>query len=390
MSKVYSQVGYGFSQPLPTLATPPVVSPATPAQGIGRAPTVNDKYPIGTLWVWAAPAAQEVFIEVGIVNNQAIWVVLAGGVLNPLAINLPNTNAAATVGFISFNNVIYLTNSGGDSNVFLGALSGNPGGGVTGTNDTALGSSALASLTTGTGNTALGSNTLADLATGLNNTAVGFNSGAADTTGASNVFIGRSAGAANTTGSFNVYIGDSAGDTVVAGSNNTIIGQVSGSSYVGAESSNIIIDNSGSTLENNTIRIGTPGSAAGEQNRCFIAGIRGITTGNADAVAVLVDSASQLGTVSSSARYKDNIQDMGDSSSAIMNLRPVTFTYKSDTTNSMQFGLIAEEAVDVLPRLVVKDAEGRPETIKYHDLPALLLNEIQKLRKDVNDLKGSK
>lgn len=386
MANVYSQVGYGLSQPLPTLAMVPIVSPKTPNQGVGRAPTVNDKYPIGTIWVWTTQ--QQSYLLVQIANNQAVWVSIGGGVLMPNAINLPNTNATATVGYIAFNSIPYLTNTG-TRDIFLGALAGNPGNGVTGQDNVAMGHQALGNLLAGNGNVAVGSFALTSLINAVNNTSIGFNSGATLNTGTANVFIGRSAGTGISSGSQNVIIGDSTGDTLLTGSNNTIIGQVSGANYVGAESSNILIENSGIAAENNTIHIGTQGAGAGSQNRCFIAGIRGTTTGVADAIAVLIDSTGQLGTVSSSARYKSNIEDMADSSSGIMSLRPVTFTYKSDASNTLQYGLIAEEVETVMPRLVVRDAEGKPETIKYQDLPALLLNEVQKLRKELNALKGS-
>ena len=91
------------------------------------------------------------------------------------------------------------------------------------------------------------------------------------------------------------------------------------------------------------MRIGTSGAGNSQVNKAFIAGIRGVTTGNANAIAVLVDSAGQLGTVSSSMKFKNNIQNMAADSAAIYKLRPVTFVYNSDETNARQYGLIAEE-----------------------------------------------
>src|SRR5689334_7552465 len=99
-----------------------------------------------------------------------------------------------------------------------------------------------------------------------------------------------------------------------------------------------------------TMRIGTV-----KQTKTFITGIRGTATANANAVQVVIDSAGQLGTISSSRRFKDEIKPMDNSSEAILGLKPVTFHYKSDTQNTPQFGLIAEEVAKVNPDLVVRD-----------------------------------
>ena len=106
-----------------------------------------------------------------------------------------------------------------------------------------------------------------------------------------------------------------------------------------------------------------------------------MTTGIDDAVPVLVDSAGQLGTVSSSRRYKQDIEDMAGASESLLSLRPVTFRYKKtfkDGDKPIQYGLIAEEVAEVFPDLVVYTEDGEPETVKYHLLATLLLNELQK------------
>ena len=124
------------------------------------------------------------------------------------------------------------------------------------------------------------------------------------------------------------------------------------------------------------------GSSSLQQNRTFIAGIRGITTANADAINVLIDTAGQLGTVSSSREVKQDIREIGDLSRRLLELRPVAFRYRqhvaTDPETPLQFGLLAEEVAEVMPELVVVDGEGRPETVKYHLLAALLLNELQR------------
>ena len=129
-----------------------------------------------------------------------------------------------------------------------------------------------------------------------------------------------------------------------------------------------------------TITIGQQGTQTG----AFIAGIRGVTTGNADAVAVVIDSNGQLGTVSSLLRYKEDVRDMGDVTAALMRLRPVTFRY-THTFNGgaqpLQYGLIAEEVAEILPGLVVFNEDGLPETVQYRKVNAMLLNEVQQLHR---------
>jgi predicted ribosome quality control (RQC) complex YloA/Tae2 family protein len=113
-------------------------------------------------------------------------------------------------------------------------------------------------------------------------------------------------------------------------------------------------------------------------NSCFIGNIRGVTTGNADAIPVLIDSAGQLGTVSSSRRFKKEIKPIDQTSEAILALKPVTFHYKSDSTGTPQFGLIAEEVAEVNPDLVVRDENGEIYTVRYDAVNAMLLNEFLK------------
>jgi hypothetical protein len=94
-----------------------------------------------------------------------------------------------------------------------------------------------------------------------------------------------------------------------------------------------------------------------------------------------------LGTVSSSRRYKEEIQDMGDTSSGLMRLRPVTFRYQkpfADGSKPIQYGLIAEEVAEVYPDLVAHSADGQVETVKYQVLDSMLLNEVQRQEKVIN------
>jgi len=120
-----------------------------------------------------------------------------------------------------------------------------------------------------------------------------------------------------------------------------------------------------------------------------MAGIRGVTTGNSDAIAVMIDSAGQLGTISSSQRFKKEIQRMDKQSEAVLALRPVTFHYKRDAKGTPQFGLIAEEVAQVDPDLVVRDAEGEIYTVRYEAVNAMLLNEFLKEHRKVEELEAA-
>ncbi len=131
--------------------------------------------------------------------------------------------------------------------------------------------------------------------------------------------------------------------------------------------------------ESGKIRIGRQGL----QTATFIAGIRGIATANANAIPVLIDSAGQLGTASSSRRFKKEIKPMDKTSEAILALKPVTFSYKSDKTGTPQFGLIAEEVAEVNPNLVVRDQNGQIYTVRYDAVNAMLLNEFLKEHRKV-------
>jgi hypothetical protein len=140
--------------------------------------------------------------------------------------------------------------------------------------------------------------------------------------------------------------------------------------------------------DNGAIRIGTQDTNPINQTSFFAAGIRGVTTGNNDAIPIVIDSDGQLGTVSSSRRFKEDIHDMDTVSSGLMRLRPVTFRYQkpfADGSKPIQYGLIAEEVADVYPDLVAHSADGQIETVKYQVLDSMLLNELQKEHKQVQE-----
>jgi hypothetical protein len=134
--------------------------------------------------------------------------------------------------------------------------------------------------------------------------------------------------------------------------------------------------------ENSIIHIGNDtDSSYPQQNAAYIAGIYQQSVDSSTGVGVLVDSAGKLGSILSSRRFKEQIRDMGDSSSRLFHLRPVTFFYKPEYdkgARAPQYGLIAEEVAEVYPDLVVYDKDGQPLTVKYHLLAPMLLNEFQK------------
>ena len=217
---------------------------------------------------------------------------------------------------------------------------------------------------------------------GSDNTLVGAGSGSGNVEN-DNTLVGYNAGASAFEMQYNVALGSNALHNNVEARWNVCIGYNAGTAFAG-EASNILINNTGSTVTNNTLYIGAgTGTGAQELNAAYISGIQGISVTGA---AVIVSSGNQLGVTVSSARYKDNIADMYDVSTPILSLRPVTFTYKEDTTNTQAVGLIAEEVNDIMPSLVVLDKEGLPQTVKYHELPVLLLNELQKALKRIEVL----
>jgi hypothetical protein len=237
---------------------------------------------------------------------------------------------------------------------------------TTGTLNTATGVDVLISNTTGESNTAAGSSAMLFNTTGLENTATGVGVLLRNSTGNDNVAEGFRALSYNTTGGSNIAIGSNAGINLTTGSNNIDIGAL------------------GSAGEANTIRIGR----SGIQTKTFIQGIRGATVANG--VGVIVGTTGQLGTVVSSARFKEAIKPMDKASEAILALKPVTFRYKKelDPDGIPQFGLVAENVEKVNPDLVARDEKGKPFTVRYEAVNAMLLNEFLKEHRKVEDQSG--
>jgi hypothetical protein len=252
-------------------------------------------------------------------------------------------------GFAALN-----SNTTGERNTATGraALTFN----TTGNNNTADGHDALFSNTSGIRNAASGSFALFSNTTASDNTATGYFALFSNTTGNSNTADGYDALVNNTTGTGNIALGNFAGSNLTTGDNNIDIG------------------NLGLSGEAGSIRIGTIGT----QTATYVAGI--YTTPVAQGLVVKVDSTGHLGTVGSSARFKDDIKPMNNASEAILGLRPVTFHYKKelDPERTPQFGLVAEDVEKVNPDLVVRDKEGKPYSVRYDQVNAMLLNEFLK------------
>src|SRR5438132_10300246 len=231
----------------------------------------------------------------------------------------------------------------------------------------AIGTTALYSNTSGGNNIASGIDALYGNKTGYSNTAEGDFALYHNTVGHENTGSGNQTLFNNTSGNFNIALGNLAGYNITTGSNNIDIG------------------NLGVAGESNKIRIGKQGI----QKNTYIAGIYGVTVANG--VPVRIDSTGHLGTLTSSARFKEAMKPMDKASEAILALKPVTFRYKEelDPDKIPQFGLVAEQVEKVNPDLVVRDEGGEIYTVRYDAVNAMLLNEFLKEHRQVQALKGT-
>jgi endosialidase-like protein len=280
---------------------------------------------------------------------------------------------------------------------------------TTGFNNTAIGNGALFSDTDGFANTAVGTSAMESNTDGFRNTATGVFALGFNTTGFRNTATGRGALASNQTGFHNTATGSNALDSNPTGNYNTaegvcaLCGSTSGNLNialgVGAgenlttTDNNIDIGNLGVAGDANTIRIGEPtavtdpvfGETLPAHTATFIAGIYGKTASGG--TAVYINSSGQLGTLTSSARFKQDIHSMDKTSESILALKPVTFRYKQelDPKGIPQFGLVAEQVEKVNPDLVARDAEGKAYSVRYEAVNAMLLNEFLKEHRQVQE-----
>jgi hypothetical protein len=193
----------------------------------------------------------------------------------------------------------------------------------------------------------------------------------------------------NSTGSFNTAVGNAALESNTNGTNNTAIGQRALSNSTGFDNS-ALGQGAGALVStaSNVICIGANVAGANVSSTTWIGHVFGVTPQNGTTAPVVVSDAGQLGTVASSERFKKDISTMEKASEAILSLRPVTFHYKSDSKGTPQFGLVAEEVAKVNPGLVLPDKEGRPYTVRYDAVNAMLLNEFLKEHRTVQELKS--
>ena len=307
-----------------------------------------------------------------------------------------NTTTGGADSAFGYNALNQNTTGEGNTAVGLSALFAN----ISGIQNTAVGGDALQTCTTDN-NTAVGYGALSENATGTNNTAIGLYAlgGTAGSSGSNNTASGLEALTANTTGAFNTANGVVALYTNTSGNSNTAVGHGALSSNTTGGSNIALGDSAGSLLstggnnidighvgvagESGNIRIGTSGT----QTATFIAGIRGVAIAGAQPVGVNANG--QLGIRASSARYKEAIKPMDKASEVILSLRPVTFRYKNelDPKGSPQFGLVAEQVARVDPDLVARDEQGKPFTVRYEEVNAMLLNEFLKEHSTVQEQK---
>jgi hypothetical protein len=248
----------------------------------------------------------------------------------------------------------------------------------------AFGANALSSNTTGQANTAIGTNSLAFNRFGGYNTAVGADALNANDNGQFNIAIGSFALPNNVSGDSNTAIRESALLNNSSGNGNTAVGEAA-LRFTFGDGNTALGVNAGMNVggADNVIAIGSPG--ANVSNTTWIGNIFGVTTQSGTTAPVIVSNTGQLGTVASSERFKKDIATMEKASEAILSFRPVTFHYRTDAANTPQFGLVAEEVAKVNPALVLPDKEGKPYTVRYDAVNAMLLNEFLKAHRNIQE-----
>jgi trimeric autotransporter adhesin len=274
-----------------------------------------------------------------------------------------SNNTATGIGALGSN-----TSGSDNTAIGFGALLLN----TTGPNNTAIGFQALFANNTGFENAAVGSRALFANTTGFHNTANGFFALSRNTTGNHNTANGDEALGSNTTGNFNTTDGAHSLESNTTGSGNTVLGFGAGD---------------GVTTANHVICIGAGIDGANVSNSCFIGSVFGQTSSGG--AAVFINSSGKLGTITSSRRFKEEIRPMAQASEVLFALKPVIFRYKKEIEPQKipQFGLVAEDVEAVNPDLVVRDKDGKVNTVRYEAINAMLLNEFLKEHRTVQELK---
>jgi hypothetical protein len=303
------------------------------------------------------------------------------GALSSLTTGLYNS----AFGFLS---VLSVSDANFDTGVGAGALLVDNGG-----TNTAVGAGALFSNTTGSDNNAVGVFALFTNVSGFFDNAVGHGALQSNVDGSQNNALGDLALFSNTSGGTNTAVGDDALFSVTEGSGNTGVGDEAGNGITTGSNNTCIGAGAGVGIVDGTdiIAIGTPaaGIFANFGPTCFIGGINEPTGDPGSTVAVLIDSNNNLGTSASTRRVKHDIKPMDKASEVILALKPVSFKYNYDVKNTPCFGLVAEDVAEVDRDLVVLDKEGRPKTVRYEQVNAMLLNEFLKEHKKVEEQQAS-
>jgi trimeric autotransporter adhesin len=271
---------------------------------------------------------------------------------------------------------VYQTLNLSNNSLYMGDIAGLSGSAGSSQGNTVFGLQSSGAITTGTNNTAVGYSALQDVVSGGSNVAIGaFALGAV--TGSNNIGIGLEAGL-NCTQSDCTIIGAQAGTQ--CGERNICIGSFCGQTLSPTDNNNILIGSFvGVSGDAGVIRIG--GTA---QTTAYMSGIYGVTSPSSTAVEI--NSSGQLGTIVSSIRYKKDVYDMNEESDRLFELEPVSFVYTSDPTETVQYGLIAEQVQETCPDLVIKNKKGEPESVQYKFLPIWMLNEMKKMKEQIESL----
>lgn len=257
------------------------------------------------------------------------------------------------------------SNTTGSRNVGVGdvALTAN----TTGVDNVGLGESALYTNSSGNFNVAVGNQALEANIGGQYNIGIGFQALTANTA-SSNVGVGHRSLDSNTTGTKNTALGYQAGEAISTGSGNVFIGYDA---------------DSDSATGRNRIAIGNGAISTVDSGLFFIKGLKDLSS-----TAVHYNtSTGQLGPLTSSLKFKDNVVDIETDTSKVYDLQPRSYTLKSN--GKREFGLIAEEVVQHFPEIVPLDNLGQPYSVDYARIVVLLISELKKLRQEVNTLKNA-
>jgi len=285
-------------------------------------------------------------------------------------ISLPLTNLDGSEGVVYVNGKTFIHSfSVGAPSLYIGIDAGSVS--LPSESNVGIGYQSLSQASGANGNVAISS--LSHLVSGNFNTGLSFQSLSKLKEGTGNTSVGAFSASNLNSGAFF----------------NTTIGTSAGSNYSSSQSFNVILGcNAGKENDSYTVRIGNDGSVAGcpASQRAFIYGVAGNVC-ESEVPVYINTKTGQLGTQSSTIQKKINIKDISSSSELLYNLKPVSFNYKGIQDDVVHYGLLAEDVLPIMPELVNLDEQGNPAGVKYTEMISLLLNEIQKLKKEIVEMK---